>query len=578
MRILFYPYIIIFLLLFFKHFSFSHFWSKLKISVDPVIIVILLIGICFQVLSVWFMGVSLLGSVRYCCGHIPDNHLFLAITNELMHRFPPYEPGVYGAILQNYHFLSHLVVADIINVFHLPLVATTYQFMPWILSFALGMSAIAIGSILQLGKSFIRWLLFFLYFGADGVFIILFLTRGAFPFALNAMEAGSGLLFNYPRAFSVIILITCFCWLTIWYRKKLLLTGIITAIVFGTVYGYKAYTGLFVWPGLAILGALAIIRKDKQSALMIAGALIIGLTLHFSTNRESGGMFFSGMWRIHDFFAMKEVGLPNMLLARQVFVEHSNWLRIVLSDSIMAVIFLIATFGTKLTALIQTPTSLKKFPLELHLLLLSGIISSFILGMFFLQTQGGSNTGSFLVTIFIACSLYSALSVSHILVPFFRSFFWVVAICIIVMTIPRSLWMTYKNIKDFSVPVSPNQKEDMKLFQFIRTNTPKGSLILPIGFSLTYENLWMKYFTDKNIYILGNPGAQEVNNTMIYREDILRQVQTTTDEKKLKKLLASEHINHLLVQKGSFIPKASVSNIFKLLYTSPNYEFFEIVQ
>jgi len=578
MRFLFYPYIIIFLLIFFRQFSFSRFVSKLKISIDPITVIILLTGICFQVLSVWFMGVSLFDSVRYCCGHIPDNHLFLAITNELMHNFPPYEPGVYQAPLQNYHFLSHLVVADIINIFHLPLVATTYQCVSWTLSLSLGLSALAFSSILQLGRSFRRWLLFFLYFGADGVFIILILTRSAFPFALNAMEAGTGMLFNYPRAFSIVILITGLSWLIIWHRRKLLFTGIVTAILFGTAYGYKAFTGLFVWPGLALLGALSLFRKDKQSIFMITGALAIGLTLHFSTNQESGGMFFDPMWRIHDFLSMREVGLPNMLLARQVFVEHNNWLRIALSDITMAIIFLFATFGAKVIGLIQTPVSLKKFPLELHVVLLSGLITSFILGMFFLQTQGGSITVNFLITVFIICSFYTALNISHVLDPLFRSFFWIPAIFIIFTTIPRSLWMTYKNIKDISIPASPYQKENMKLFHLIRDNTPKESLILPIGFSLTYDNLWIKYFTDRNIYISGNFRGPIVTSTMMLREDVLSKTQTMTDPITLKKLLSSEHINYLLVQKGTFNPKSSVNETFKLLYTSPGYEFFKIVQ
>jgi len=577
MRFLFYPYILLFVFLFFRQFSFSRIQLLVKTSIDPILSFILISGTALQVLSVWFMGVLLGDSVRYCCGHIPDNHLFLALANEFTHRFPAFEPGVYGAVLQNYHYLSHLVVADFVNTFRLPLPTTSYQFIPFVISLSLGLSALGFSSVLRLGCSFKRWILFFLYVGADAVFIILFLTRGAFPFALNAMEAGTGILFNYPRAFSIVILITGLAWISLWYQKKHLLAGIVAVILLGTAYGYKAFTGLFIWPGLALLGLVAVWKKDIRSALMLTAALAIGLALHLSTNGESGGMFFSGMWRIHDLFGMREVGLSHILLARQIFYDHNNWLRVAIADTAMAIIFLAATFGTKLIALIQTPRSLKKFPIEIHILLLSGLASSFILGMFTLQSKGGSTTVNFLITVFIMLSFYSALSLSYVFTNMLRLFFWILALIIIITTIPRSLWMTYKNSRDISIPVSRGQHFDLTLFKNIQTNTPINSLILPIGFSLTYENLWMKYFTDRNIYISGNFRGPIVTTMMKYRENVLQQVQTTQDPFVLHALLKRENIQYLLFQKGSTISAQFNTTVLKPLYSSPNYDFFEVV-
>jgi len=56
----------------------------------------------------------------------PDQVWHAALVEELLKRFPPFEPGMFGIYLNNYHFWFNLVTADLIRVFHLPLFQTTF--------------------------------------------------------------------------------------------------------------------------------------------------------------------------------------------------------------------------------------------------------------------------------------------------------------------------------------------------------------------------------------------------------------------------------------------------------------------
>src|SRR3989344_910241 len=115
------------------------------------------------VISVWLNGVLTLKGLYFCCGSIMDNILHLSITNQIAKNFPPFEPGMYGVNIQNYHYWGSLVIGELVRIFKLPLLATSYQYMTVFISLFLGISAVAFAGILKLKRAFTRFLFFFLY-------------------------------------------------------------------------------------------------------------------------------------------------------------------------------------------------------------------------------------------------------------------------------------------------------------------------------------------------------------------------------------------------------------------------------
>ena len=106
-------------------------------------------------------------------------------------------------------------------------------------------------------------------------------------------------------------------------------------------------------------------------------------------------MYFTGLSLFENFIVQPWMMLDRLELARRIYLEHRSWLRVIQYEVIFAFIFIATVFGTKLLGLFQTRKSLSRLPIELHIFLISGMAVSVILGLFFQQYTGGSNTFNF---------------------------------------------------------------------------------------------------------------------------------------------------------------------------------------
>src|SRR3989344_1015403 len=176
-----------------------------SVKLDKVAAILIALGMMIQVSTVFYTGIKFNKGMFFCCGNINDSLYHIALTNQLVGNFPPQEPGMIGEIVKNYHYLGNLVVSDLVRVYKLPLILTQYQFFPIFTSLFLGLTAIVFAQTANLSRSFSRWLLFFLYFGGDLVYLAVSLIRREINFKMSGLEDGSGFLVNPPRALSIIV-------------------------------------------------------------------------------------------------------------------------------------------------------------------------------------------------------------------------------------------------------------------------------------------------------------------------------------------------------------------------------------
>ncbi len=483
-------------------------------KLDFTLILIILIGVVSQLTSVWFNGVLTQGSLFFCCGTWPDNVLNIAITNQVVIHFPPFEPGMYGRYIQNYHYWDSIVMGELVRVFKLPLIPTNYQYMTVFISLFLGLTGIVFAKTLNLGKIFTRWLVFLLYFGADLVWLMVLFLRGRQIFNMHPMESGQQFLENLPRAFSIVVLFAAFSLFLIWVKKKDLRFGVILSLVFSSLVGFKIYTGLLIFPGLGILTLYGIWKKQYKYLLLFLFTSILSAVIYLPVNAGAGGLFYSGTWRFDDFIVQGYFGkLNNLELARRVYIAHSSWLRVLEYELIYSALFFTATFGTKMLGLIQTKKSLSRFPKELHLLLIPGFIISLILGSFFLQRSGGSNTFNFLVSIFIVGSIYTALSLDYWTANRKKILAIIIVAIILIFTLPRGIDQAYENLVNIkegnALKITKQELNGLAFLRGIKT----GQLILvDPAFGADKLSPYVSFMTDKNMFLSGQWDELEAHN------------------------------------------------------------------
>lgn len=470
---------------------------------DKLLVFLIVVGTFIQVLATWFTGLYDKEGLFLCC-FVPDSLYHLALSDQLVKNFPPFEPGMYGEVVRNYHYLSNMVVAELVRVFHLPLLHTQFQYSIFFISLFLGLSAIVFTQVLQVKKIYTRFLIFFLYFYGDIIFFITFLLGKGINFNMTLQENATTLWSSPPRVFALIVFFVGSSLLFMWCKSKKLSTGIVAGIILGSIISLKVYIGFFVLSGLGFLILYMFFQKKNFMILVpFLFALSTALLLYFPVNKNAGGIFFSGFWRIEDFAVTAGFGLSHLELARRVYEEHGNVLRVFQYEAIYLVLYISSLLGVYLLAFFQTKKSLLQFPTIVHVFLLGGIIPSTVIGMFFLQKTGGANTAQFLFMFYVIGALYTALVCSYWLPKLRKNMKIIALLLLILFTVPRVVYEMHNDFKTvvkremYTVPTS-----ELQLYQYIEEETKEDSLFL---LSNTQDNIF--YYTsvlaNRPMYLVG---------------------------------------------------------------------------
>lgn len=474
-------------------------------SLDTILVILIILGVFIQLTSVWFTGVLTPKGLYFCCGTTQDNILQIAITEQIVKHFPPFEPGMYGRYIQNYHYWDSLVMAELVRVFKLPLIATDYQYMTVFISLFLGLSALVFAQILKLKKTFARWIVFFLYFGGDFVWVLIAIFRRQDFFIMNPLESGQQFLENIPRSVAIIAFFAFASIFLLWLKKKDKYTGILMALVAASLVGFKIYIGIFVIAGLGVLGLYYLIKREFKTTLPLILAAILSLIIYIPVNSNAGGLYFTGLWRFENFIVQPYLGALNRLeLARVIYAQHHSIFRVAEYELIYFFVFIFAIFGTKLLGLFQNRKSLSLFPKELNIVLITGIIISAIAGLFFQQTSGGANTFNFLVSVFIIGSIYTALACFYWLDKRSKVIKVLFVSIIILLTVPRGIDQTYNNLVNITrgrgfVIVN----KELTALNFLSKQKTGPLVLVDPKISMDAESPYVSFLGNSNMFLSG---------------------------------------------------------------------------
>jgi hypothetical protein len=480
---------------------------KKKIKVDSLLILLIVLGVLIQISVVWTNGIYTKNGLFFCCGNTFDNLLQISITDQIVKQIPPFEPGMYGTYIHNYHYWGNLVLAELIRIFKLPLIATQFQYATILISLLLGLNGVVVGQLLGLRRSFSRWLVFFLYFGGDLIFLLTFFLGKGINFSMSSLEDGSKFLTNYPRAFSIVLFFAGFNLLIIWLRKKDKYSGLLMATIMGSLIGFKVYTGIFALVGLGALALYYCLSKKFKYAAFMLPAFLLSLIVYIPVNSGAGGLYFIYLWLFENFASQRALGLNNLILAHYIYLSHNNIPRIILDEIFFVLIYIFAIFGTKLVALLQNKRSLFLLGKEINIFLLSGILVSTIGGFFFQQYSGGSNTFNFTVSVFIISSIYCALALYYFFNKITNKHLkYLLIILVISLTIPRVMNEIRLNISrlirsDGFLIIN----EELAGLEKLKQISDKNSLILIDHgvFVVDRESAYISFLTDRHMFLSG---------------------------------------------------------------------------
>jgi hypothetical protein len=469
-------------------FVIGHFYKKTPtetvgdapmLSLDWVVVAIAAVGSLVQLSIIWFTGILHDGAAYFCCGNMNDNMWFTAVSAELVKRFPPNHPGLYGVTLQNYHYWSNLAVAEITRLFGISYFSVLFQYAPILLVIVNALLLLSFVRINGLSKTYGRWLFFFMYFGSDIVWVLVALRGTEKFFSMSGIEDGAGYLANMPRAYATTIFLAVLILLSLWIKKRSVKLGVITAGMLGCLVGFKVYAAFFAFFGLGAVALYHIIwKKDWSTMWLLVGSLFVALGVYLPVNSGAGGIYWTGMWRYREFIVQTGLKLDRLEMARTIYANDGKWMKAGMYDALFFVAYMITIFGTKLLGFFQTRRSLRTFPIELNIFFAAGIGASLFLGCFFQQSSGGANTFNFLVYVFTLLSFHAALAMEDASVRFSKPVYAVCVVFVVILTVPRIIYNASNVWTGLQVRTTEYAAPMMDAIRYVRENTPTDAVFL----------------------------------------------------------------------------------------------------
>ncbi|HUD43918.1 MAG TPA: hypothetical protein VMR41_00035 [Patescibacteria group bacterium] len=572
LRWLSYLYLLIFLFIFIKNgylkFEFNTLKDKPHVllnKIDWVTGGIIILGVIGQIIPFIRSGEMSPSGLFFSSYNTPDHIWHVTLVNELVRRFPPNEPGLYGVALINYHFWFHLVTAELIRVFHLPIFQTQFIGMYTLGPILLGLVAYVFAKAISDSKLFLRLFIFFLYFSGDAAGWFMLLLRQRFDLNVQSLfEDGSKFMDAPGRGFAIIIALAAL-YLFYKYRQTVLKRRniLILALLLGSLLDFKVYVGIPFLFGLFCLAIYYVIKKQFSYLWLFLTALVIGLVQYLPFNSSSGGITFLPFEIPRAFIAQKVFNLSYIDQRWTIYLQHHNYLRLLQYGVFMTTIYILVMFGIKVFGFVIFKRVIRKVGTPFFILLYSVLFISTVLGLFFYQKVGGANIWEFFMTGSLILAIITSLNLSLFLSQMGRRVVTVIIAIIIIFTIPR--WINSVGMyiyDDYFSGFHGVSTSELTAYTFLKDNTPENSTILLIGKNdfLPFSSL-ASVLSERNLFFSGTGVSQVITPEFLRRQTDTDFIKSSKNNKLVLNVLQKDKVNYVVIENDS--PIATNSPMFR---------------
>lgn len=525
-----YIYLIIFLAFFAKNYLRS--FKKIVLpsfgSLDPVLIFLGIIGVLAQTFQYYDFGLKTKQGVIITSYNSADHIWHASLVRELITRFPLNEPGLAGVPLKDYHYWFNLCTADLIRVFHLPILQTQFIGMYLLASILLGFIGYFLAKSLYDNKTFLRLFLFFLFFAGDASMWVLLIFRGNFDLTLSSIVNNAAKFIDSPAySYSMIVALACL-YLAFLFRKEASKRYImLMALMFGSLFEFKVYTAIVFLAGLGLLALLELLKKRTSILFTFILSCILGAIIFLPGLSSASELFYLPFAMPRDFLTQKIFGLLDWQLRWQIYADHNNYLRLYEYGIFMSIIYCVCQFGIQLVGVLPTRNVRRILGFEKLLPLYAIILTAFIIGLQFYQAIGGANIWEFFLPAEIILSLLTALIIATYLEGKSKVLRWLIFASLFIIIIPRWAATVSEGIKtEYLSGFHGLTNAEYVSYQYIENNIPYSQAVLAINNKYVAQASLLKVITGRDFYLSGEGARQQKTPEIIKRENIVKQIKS----------------------------------------------------
>jgi hypothetical protein len=554
----------------------KHWWPiGYKLGSTSLQKVILVIGTILFLIPVIGSGWRTTEGIAYYWINAYDGLYHLSLSRSLVESVPPIEPGAYDLVVQNYHYLSNLIIADFGRVWRLPINHLYFQFFPVLLAVLLGLT---VGQLLKTWsgqKTTVTLGLLLFYLAGEISWLLTWILNSGteLPFN-NYIDSGIIQFLNPPQAFAKLLFFVSLILLRDFWQKKSWKLAVILGVIIASMLALKIYFALFLGLGLACVYTvelskvlILVVKKKlsiKQSWREYRWDLVLGLTilaigtaLYLPSNSQAGGIYFDFLFWPRLLLGQGKIFWNEWWLRLQVYEAAQNTRALLVWYSLAIGIFLSAIYHFRLVGLLVVFKRFRSKMLSKEVILL--VVPSIVLthiAMNYVQISGGGNIFNFFVVAITSLSLLSTIVLGELWqkIPKLR---FLIVICIGMMAI-QPLYNTYAYLKNYyyrrdKIVITAQHEALMK---YLSANSKskdseKSYLQTSPGALLDENTPYWYFFTGKLSYFGGRQILQDHNQDVsakkLVEQFIFRDPATASDS---ARIAYSAHIGQIVLQRS----------------------------
>lgn len=496
-----------------------------------------------------------------------DGVMHLAYIQELVRSFPPAEPGAFGLPLLNYHYWSDLVQAELVRLWHLPLLHVFFQYAPIFLS--IWTTALLLRLVQAFGGKTKALLvtLFVFTFGGDAAYLITQVLHGSWGEGVSSLDSGVTFYFNIPQVYARFVFLGAIFALLEWWQKKNFRIGLVAMMLIASLLGFKVYYAMYAALGLISVEGVRIavqlytlLRKDRLSTavsatlrsalpsfLLAAFFGILAVAVYLPVNKSAGGLTYSFFEWPHLLLSADNINYQDWFLRMQVYHEAGSLRNIVVFNVYAVVLTFIAVYGTRLFGFLPflwPPRTLNPSLRRSFLFFLPVTVVFLVFGLFTLQTSGGLNIFNFLIVPILFFNIWLALSLDRLSWKVFVPVFLLFA----VLTLPRSVLQLQGFFRAYQQHKSDLflSSEELEAFRNVQRITSKDAIVQALPNDRNNElSAYVSFFGGRRSYVAGTQHLDSHNQPGTIRQEELEQalsLPSFADKKKALQHLGVEYL------------------------------------
>ncbi len=553
-------------------------FKDLKFNIKKELVVFFMVVISLIILLVGYHLTSGFTKDGLSISAARDSLWRIAVTEELVNRFPPQHPGYPPQLLKNYHYFYDLLIASTYKMSKIPIIDLYYRYFPVLSAVVFILGAYSILTLVTKKYFFRIYGLILVVMTGNVSFILPFISK-SFDFTTSPNVFMSDQPFDQSyNPFNLLaygLFLICLYLLFLYRQSANLKVLLLTGLTIGILPGFKIYAGIVIFLGLGLFFLLDLIFSKKISwDFLISGLFFLPIYLVMRGDNPTG-LVFAPFWLLTKMVSDSDrIYLPQMVLREQFYSANHNFLRLVQIKIEQLLIYLVGNWNVRILGVIWWVKNIPSSVYSIRLIVILVFIST-LMPIIFTQTRAVYDIIQFFPYSLILLSLVSIFFIEKIF-GYIRKSQRLVAymflLIIVLIALPTNFDLAISRFANAKETVNPDEVEALT---YLHSISNADDIILSDLSNYRLGLMYIPAISGRRTFLSGEGLITQTGISTSERKNLISYYFNPYQSKNYRQFLLQNHIAYIYLPANSMFYTNLDNSVFPLVFQNKTVKIFK---